>query len=172
MKMMIDPHEYNISIRKIEFEGESYFEARVKELPDLAEYGETYSEVYELAIDTIETTAQIFSEKEKKMPTPAKINAEYSGRVTLRLPKGLHRKLALSAIDDGVSLNQHMINILTYDVGVLDGSSIYAAIDEWITIKQQTKRKMTSRTHMKGDFISIPIEKPEENYETVIKKVG
>jgi len=32
---MIDPHDYSISVRRGEFEGEICFEARIKELPDI-----------------------------------------------------------------------------------------------------------------------------------------
>ena len=60
--MDIDAHTYNISVRRGEFEGETLFEARVRELPDLVEYGETYAEAYDLAIDAIETTAEMFAE--------------------------------------------------------------------------------------------------------------
>ena len=60
---MIDPHNYNISVRRGEFEGEFCFEARVKELPDIAEYADSFEEAYALAIDSIETTMEIFAEK-------------------------------------------------------------------------------------------------------------
>jgi len=40
MKTMIDSRNYNISIRRGEFEGEVCFEARVKELPDIIEYAD------------------------------------------------------------------------------------------------------------------------------------
>lgn len=59
----MNPHSYNITVRRANFDGEVLFEARVKELPDVAEYAETADEAYALAIDTIETTAKIFAEK-------------------------------------------------------------------------------------------------------------
>ena len=108
----MDPHAYNITVRRREFEGELYFEARVKELPDLAEYGDTFEEAYALAIDAIETTAKVFAEKGKPMPVPREVADDYSGRVTLRLPKSLHRVLSESAEEEGVSLNQHLVSIL------------------------------------------------------------
>jgi predicted RNase H-like HicB family nuclease len=67
----IDAHDYNIRIRRGEIEGETLFEARVKELPDLIEYGETFDDAYDLALDAIETTARIFAEKRRLMPVPA-----------------------------------------------------------------------------------------------------
>ncbi len=62
---MFDPHAYTITVRQGEYEGEPCFEARVRELPDLAEYGDTAEEAYALAIDAIETTAAALAEKRK-----------------------------------------------------------------------------------------------------------
>jgi len=67
---MIDPHAYNTTVRRGEFEGEQCFEARVEELSDLVEYGDTFKEAYALAIDAIETTAEVIAEKGKPMPVP------------------------------------------------------------------------------------------------------
>ena len=114
---MIDPRAYSITVRRSDFEGEVCFEARVKEFPDLAEYGETFEEVYALAIDAIETTAEIFSEKGKSLPDPMTVMNVYSGRVTLRLPKGLHRALAIRADSECVSLNQYLVSALSYFSG-------------------------------------------------------
>ncbi len=33
----MNPHSYNITVRRANFDGEVFFEARVKELPDVAE---------------------------------------------------------------------------------------------------------------------------------------
>ncbi|MGF1643242.1 MAG: toxin-antitoxin system HicB family antitoxin [Thiotrichales bacterium] len=113
----MNPHDYSITIRHGVFEGEVCFEARVRELPDLAEYADTFEEAYALAIDAIETTAAVLAEKGKPMPLPIDVPDEFSGRVTLRIPKTLHRELARAADDEGVSLNQHMVNVLTYFSG-------------------------------------------------------
>jgi predicted RNase H-like HicB family nuclease len=119
--MNIDACAYNITVRRGEHEGEVLYEARVKELPDLVEYGETFDEAYELAIDAIETTASILAEKGRTMPAPAIPADDYSGRVTLRVPKSLHRALAEAAEAEGSSLNQHLVNVLTYYSGFAAG---------------------------------------------------
>ena len=115
--MKIDPHAYNISIRRGTFEGEVLFEARVKELPDVAEYGETYAEAYDLAVDTIETAADAYAEQGRAFPAVQVPADDYSGRVTLRLPRSLHRAVSVAAEAEGVSLNQHLVNILSYFSG-------------------------------------------------------
>ena len=115
--MMIDPSKYTITVRKGLFDGEECFEARVAELPDVAEYADSFDEAYTLALDTIEMTAVIFEQQGKIMPLPFVSSDEYSGRVTLRLAKSLHRALAKAADSEGVSLNQHLTNVLNYYSG-------------------------------------------------------
>ncbi len=66
----IDPHSYNVTVRQIVFEGETLFEARVKELPDARDYAESANDVYDLAIDTIETSAAIFARDGRAFPPP------------------------------------------------------------------------------------------------------
>jgi predicted HicB family RNase H-like nuclease len=114
---MIDASKYTITVRKGLFDGEECFEARIAELPDVAEYADSFAEAYNLAIDTVETTAEIFAEQGTHLPPPIVPADDYSGRVTLRLSKNLHRALAKMADDEGVSLNQHLTNILNYYSG-------------------------------------------------------
>lgn len=108
-----DPYEYNVTTRRVSIEGETLFEARVKELPDAREYGETIEEAYGLAIDTIETAMEMYAESGRPFPPPAVPQNDFSGRVTLRLSRSLHRAMARSAEDEGVSLNQHLVNLLS-----------------------------------------------------------
>jgi len=119
--MNIDARAYNITVRRGEFEDEILYEARVKELPDLVEYGETFEETYSLVLDAIETTAMVFAETERSMPEAMVPAKGYGGRVTLRLAKSLHRALAEAADSEGVSLNQHLVNILSYYSGFAAG---------------------------------------------------
>lgn len=114
---MIDPHAYGIEVRRRVIDGEAKFEARVRELPDLAEYADTFDEAYALAVDAIETTAKVFAERGRAMPAPVEPVDDWSGRVTLRVPKSLHRALAEAADTEGCSLNQHIVNVLGYFVG-------------------------------------------------------
>ncbi|MDE0024445.1 MAG: toxin-antitoxin system HicB family antitoxin [Spirochaetaceae bacterium] len=109
----LNAYAYNITVRECVFEGEPLFEARVKELPDVREYAESAQEAYDLAIDTIETAAGMFAETGRPFPPPTSPQDEFSGRVTLRIPRSLHRALASAAEDEGVSLNQHLVTALT-----------------------------------------------------------
>jgi predicted RNase H-like HicB family nuclease len=146
---MIDPHAYNVTVRRGEFEGEQCFESRVKELPDLAEYGDTFEEAYALAIDAIETTAKIFAEKGKPMPPSQEVVDDYSGRVTLRLPKTLHRALAEAAENEGVSLNQHLVNTLAYFSGFAAGTTRVQGAYKWVTASERTGKGKSERKSMR-----------------------
>ena len=43
-----------------------------------------------------------------------KKDIEYSGKISLRLPKSLHRELTYSAKNEGVSLNQYLLYKLSH----------------------------------------------------------
>lgn len=145
--MNIDAYAYNITIRLGEFEGETLFEARVKELPDLIEYGETFDEAHALAVDAIETTAAIFAEKGRIMPLPTVPADDYSGRVTLRLPKSLHRALAEAADTEGASLNQHLVNVLTYYSGFSAGRR-HEAKSPWQAVETAPRQRERTGTKL------------------------
>lgn len=77
---MIDAQTYTIIVRKGYFDNEECFEARVAELPDVAEYADSFEEAYLLAIDTIEVTAELFAEKGWVMPPPMIYENNYSSQ--------------------------------------------------------------------------------------------
>lgn len=127
---MTNAYRYNVVVRHIDFEGEAMFEARVREFPDLTEYADTPEEAYALAIDAIETVAVLFAERGKALPAVADVPMDHSGRVTLRLPKSLHRALADAADEEEVSLNQHLVNVLTYFTGFAHAER--STVERWI----------------------------------------
>ena len=82
-------------------------------------YGISAHDAYDLAIDTIETAAAMFAEAGRPFPPPAVARDDFSGRVTLRLPKSLHWALARAAGDEGISLNKHLVTVLASHAGAL-----------------------------------------------------
>lgn len=123
--MIHDPHAYTITIQKVRVDGDDYFESTIKELPDAAAYCETYQEAYELAIDTIETTAVMLEEAGREMPSPMVKQEDYSGRVTLRMAKSLHERVTTYAENEGVSLNSYINTILAEKVGATTANTIF-----------------------------------------------
>jgi predicted HicB family RNase H-like nuclease len=101
---------YSITVRKVDIDGEWTWRATVAELPDVAEFGESSDEAINLAIETIEALKSVAESEGRTFPEPLEVEEEFSGRVTLRLPKSLHRRLALEAMSEGVSLNSWLIS--------------------------------------------------------------
>ena len=137
--------DYGVTIRRGAFEGEVCFEARVQELPDIVEYADTYEEAYQLAMDAIATTAEVFAEKGRRMPEPVQVNDDYSGRVTLRIPKTLHASLARRADLEGVSLNHLLVSALA----AFRGFDAYREDDAmwWSVVGDTPKQKKSGATH-------------------------
>jgi predicted HicB family RNase H-like nuclease len=112
-----DAHAYTVSIRRDVFDGETLFEARVREFPDVREYAPTHEEAYTLVIDAIDSLRGALAAQSRAMPEPVVPVDDYSGRVTLRLPRSLHRALSESAEQEGVSLNTHLVCRLSAGTG-------------------------------------------------------
>lgn len=115
---MFDPHAYTILVKKLLVDDEQLFKAAVKELPHVDVYGDSYQEVYESCIDVIETLHEMAQERRKRFPAPIQEEEDFSGRVTLRMPKTIHRQIAALAETEGVSLNQYIVTVLSHQVGL------------------------------------------------------
>jgi predicted HicB family RNase H-like nuclease len=103
---MYDPNEYTVTSRRTTVDGDAVFEARVIELPDVVGYGETRGEAETAAIESISGLQDLAREMRHTFPAPNPVPSEYSGRVTLRVSRSLHRQVALLAHLEDVSLNQ------------------------------------------------------------------
>jgi predicted HicB family RNase H-like nuclease len=118
---MIDAHRYTVSVRKAMIDGEVVFEARVRELPDVATYGDTHETAYNDAIAIIEDLARVAEEKKKPFPAPAEEEQDVTGRVTLRLPKWLHARAVQEAETQETSLNTFLVSVIANAVGTSAG---------------------------------------------------
>jgi predicted HicB family RNase H-like nuclease len=58
----------------------------------------------------------------EEIPLPTR-PSEYSGKFNLRLPKSLHARLAASAEQEGVSLNQYVLALLAASEATARGAS-------------------------------------------------
>jgi len=112
---MFDPAAYAIAVRRTVVDGETLFEATLKEFPHVRGYGESSSEAYEQVIDAIEGLYEMAVKDGLPFPSPlVEADAEYSGRVTLRLPSALHRSVAVAAAQQGTSLNQFLVAVIGF----------------------------------------------------------
>ncbi len=140
---MINPEKYNITVRLGVFDGDACYEARVRELPDIVEYADSAQEAYLLALDAVSTTFQIMADHGRAVPQPIDTESDYSGRVTLRLPRTLHRGLANRAEDEKVSLNQLLVGVLAafrgFDAAMAESGT------GWIDVIEDERDRKPSR---------------------------
>jgi predicted RNase H-like HicB family nuclease len=109
---------------------EGRYAAQVLEFPGCYSEGESPDDAYR----NLEEAAQnwIESALEQGLPIPPPSASQgYSGVVSLRLPKALHRRAAALAHRDGVSLNQFLVTAVATRVGAENVYEMIAArLDE------------------------------------------
>ncbi len=86
-------------------EEDEAFVARAAEFPSLAAHGDTLENALREIKTVVEFVLQDLEETGEFVPEPFG-KRSFSGRLVLRMPEYLHRKLALESMQQGVSLNQ------------------------------------------------------------------
>ncbi len=88
------------------------FVASIPGIKALSAFGSTQEDALsELRIAT-KAYFEALEEAEKSLPYPDKI-ISYSGQLRLRMPKSLHSALSIEAEGEGVSLNTHIVTLLS-----------------------------------------------------------
>lgn len=122
--MKFDPESYTITIRKEENDGEILYVGRVAEFPNISTFEETFEAARALVLDSIQTLKKIADETMEEFPLPYPAPSdEFSGRVTLRLPKSLHAKISRMAAQEDISVNQYLVTAVAYYAGETNGIS-------------------------------------------------
>ena len=120
---MSKPEEYGIAVRLVRDDGEEMYEARVAELPDVTVYENSFGDAYAGALEVIKATKAVFEEKGKAFPEPQLAEDEFSGRVTLRMSKSIHRAVHAKVQTEGVSLNQWIVEAISCRLGGVSNSA-------------------------------------------------
>jgi len=102
---------------------EGGFVARYPELPGCITVGETMEETAANALDAKRAWLEAAIEDGVQIGEPVAENS-CSGQFKLRLPKSLHRQLAESAKEEGISMNQYCLYLLTRNDAVRSGKSV------------------------------------------------
>lgn len=88
--------------------------AEYPDLPGCIGVGDTKEEALSEAEANKSVWLESAEENSEKIPSPSiSYSMEYSGKFNLRLPKSLHRDLAIQAEAEGVSLNTLCISLLS-----------------------------------------------------------
>lgn len=88
------------------------FIATVPEFNNLSAFGKTYREALEELEVVLSGYVEVYNEDNVPLPEPKKLS-DYSGQIRIRMPKELHQCLAREADNQGVSLNQYMVYLLS-----------------------------------------------------------
>ncbi|MBW4646564.1 MAG: toxin-antitoxin system HicB family antitoxin [Goleter apudmare HA4340-LM2] len=86
--------------------------AQIKDLPGCLTQGETLEETVVNIHEARELWIETAYEAGDDIPLPSS-DTRYSGKLLVRMPKSLHRRLAEAADSEGVSLNQYIVSLLS-----------------------------------------------------------
>ena len=106
------------------------FHAEIVELPGCIALGETPSEAYSRLEEVAEGWFEAAISAGQAIPD-AMEQSDFSGKTVVRMPRSLHRKAALFAQREGVSLNQYIVSCIAEGIG---GSTKVATAPVSITI--------------------------------------
>lgn len=148
-------------------EDEGGYRAEILEFPGCFAEGDTAAE----AADNLESAALSWLAsalaKGQTIPEPME-ELDYSGKLVVRLPRSLHRRAALAANREGVSLNQFIVTSVAEQVGIRSrtpmiytfgiqfavGGAVTVPIGDYIhsSVMGQTV------TSAAGPFIGLPVQ--------------
>ena len=88
------------------------FIAVIPDLPGCSAFGETEEEAIKQARIAQELWIKTAKKEGRKIPEPSTVET-YSGKILARTPKSLHKELLEKAKEEGVSLNQLIVYLLS-----------------------------------------------------------
>jgi predicted RNase H-like HicB family nuclease len=91
---------------------EGGYVAQIKDLPGCLTQGDTLDETIANIQEARELWIETAYEAGDEIPLPSTEDT-YSGKLLLRMPKSLHRRLAEKADRENVSLNQYIVSVLS-----------------------------------------------------------
>jgi predicted RNase H-like HicB family nuclease len=94
---------------------EGGYVAEIEELPGCITQGETRDEACEAIEEARRAWLEACYEDGMEIPAP-RTEQQYSGRMLLRMPRSLHRRLSEQARREGVSVNQYVVTLLAGEV--------------------------------------------------------
>lgn len=111
---------YSVRLSKLSEDDGGGWIAFVPELQGCLADGESPDEAYTNLKEVVSLWLEVAEEAGKKIPPPESYQeAQYSGKIVLRMPRNLRRILAEQAEHEDVSLNQYMVSLLSFNSGRL-----------------------------------------------------
>ena len=93
---------------------ENCFFIKIKELEGCISQGDTIEEAFIMIKDALSSWLEVAIEEGDEIPLPESMQEyKHSGKMSLRMPKSLHKKVAKEAKKEGVSLNSYIVSCLS-----------------------------------------------------------
>jgi antitoxin HicB len=113
------------------------FNAEILEFPGCFAQGETVEGTYKELEEVAESWIEVRLSHGQEIPVPFD-NVDYSGTISLRLPKTLHKRAAILADRDKTSLNSFLMAAVATRVGAMDFShQVTACLEPLATTANQ-----------------------------------
>ena len=106
---------YRIRVYPVETDANTIeWAAEIPDLPGCIGAGDTAEEAVSMALDAKKAWIDTATEEGREVPKPKNLyQDDFSGKFTLRLPKTLHKELTIQAEEEGVSLNQYILYLIS-----------------------------------------------------------
>lgn len=148
--------QYGVNLRPLAEEDGGGWLAEIAELPGCVSDGETKVEALENVEKAKAAWFAVSLKKGFKIPEPAvEAEPEYNGRVTLRLPKSLHRKTSEEAKEEGVSLNSYLQCLIAENHSAAMANKVLAVCQK--LIDKQDERYYDAQHRLMGSIGSYDI---------------
>lgn len=112
MKTLEEYIDFHYPMEIVEDEDEGGFVLSFPDLPGCLTIGDTIEEAIKNSEDAKREWLKAALEEGIEINEP-KMNEDYSGQFKLRIPKSLHRSLALNSKREGISMNQYCLYLLS-----------------------------------------------------------
>ncbi len=104
---MLDKYTYRVEWS----EEDSLHIARCLEFPSLSAHGNNTEKALNEIKTVVKETIEWLESENESVPEPFGLK-QYKGKLTLRVPSEIHRKLTIKSAEQGVSVNQYILSLL------------------------------------------------------------
>lgn len=130
-------HLYSVIVKWSE--EDAAFVAVIPELNGISGIASERGEAVRIALEGAAMALEVLREDGALAPSPDLLPT-FSGQLRLRLPVSLHRSLALEAEQEGVSLNTHLVSLLSEAYGRRQRSTLVAEPE--VSLHAESNRQM------------------------------
>lgn len=118
--IVVDKYNYKVEIIKLSEDDGGGFLAEVPKLPGCISDGETREEALINVQDAMKSWIDTAKELKRKIPLPEEYKEEedFSGKLSLRIPKSLHKNISQQAEKEGCSINQLIMMYVSIGIGL------------------------------------------------------